>query len=85
MAQLGKYCKAYPIDQFRQYSNWTENFANLRSADEETPRTEVDFLYLQETYVVTDGIFLDENVIFDAVTADWKTFCQDVLQFRVPD
>jgi hypothetical protein len=47
--------------------------------------TDGDFLYLQENYVVTDGIFKDENVIFDDVTPAWIAYCQDVLKFEIPD
>ena len=30
--------------------------------------TENDFLYLQENFQVTDGIFIDENIVFAEVT-----------------
>ena len=43
-----------------------------------------DFLYLQENFIVTDGIFIDENVIFDNVTPEWIDFCVNVLKFEVP-
>ena len=43
-----------------------------------------DLLYLQENYMVTDGVFLDENIIFDDVTPEWKDFCTHVLKFEVP-
>ena len=93
MANMGSYCKAYPIDRFRAYENWSENLENLRkeraqNAGEqvEAPRqlTEDDFLYLQENYVVTDGIFIDENIIFDNVTPEWIKFCTETLKFEVP-
>ncbi len=52
----------------------------------ETTRTltDGDYLYLQENYVVTDGIFKDEHVIFDNVTAEWIEYCQQALKFEVP-
>lgn len=43
------------------------------------------FLYLQENYVVTDGIFKDENIIFDNVTPEWKKFCTHTLLFEIPN
>jgi len=43
-----------------------------------------DFLYLQENYVVTDGIFKDENIIFDNITSEWKEFCHKTLAFEIP-
>jgi hypothetical protein len=42
-------------------------------------------LFVQENFVVTDGIFLDENIIFDDVTPEWKTFCETTLDFSVPN
>src|SRR2546423_1775829 len=78
MANMGKYCKAYPVDRFREFSGWTENAQN---ANESAAK---DYFYLQENYVVTDGIFLDENVIFDNVTPEWIDFCKTSLKFEVP-
>lgn len=91
--KMGRYCKAYPIKRLREFSGWTENQQNLRTEkvtvdgkEVETPRTitDEDFLYLQENFVVTDGIFIDENVIFDNVTPEWQEFCKSSLDFQVP-
>ena len=93
MATMGKYCKAYPISRLREFNQWTEYSENARKEKNEIDGVEVeiarqftesDFLYLQENYVVTDGIFLDENIVFDNVTPEWKDFCRDVLEFEVP-
>jgi hypothetical protein len=93
MATMGKYCKAYLLKQLRQFSQWTERLENVRKDKQEVDGKEVevareltddDFLYLQENYVVTDGIFLDENIIFDNVTAEWKEFCHQTLGFEIP-
>jgi hypothetical protein len=94
MATMGKYCKAYPIKRLREFSQWTERSENTRKEKQEIDGTEVevnrqltedDFLYLQENYVVTDGIFKDENIIFDQVTPEWKDFCHTVLGLEIPD
>ena len=86
MATMGKYCKAYMIPSFRKFSGWTENAENARK-ESGSPRqlTDADFLYLQENYVVTDGIFIDENVIFNNITPEWIDFCKNVLKFEVPE
>ena len=92
MAEMGKYCKAYLAKDLRQYPNWKENLQNLRpetddDGEEKEPRTELgddDILYLQENYVVTDGIFKDEHIIFDDVTDEWKAFCTESLEFEIP-
>ena len=94
MAEMGKYCKAYLAKDFRKYSEWEETLDNLRKETEykdgeevEIERNELlddDILYLQENYVVTDGIMKDENVIFDKVTDKWKEFCHQELEFEIP-
>ena len=91
---MGKYCKAYLVKRLGEFDGWSENLQNLRKekasqdAQQEPERaslTDDDFLYLQENYVVTDGIFLDENIIFDKVTPEWKEFCDNTLKFEIPD
>lgn len=83
---MGNYCKAYMIPSFRQFSSWTEFSENARK-ENGSPRqlTDSDFLYLQENFVVTDGVFMDENVIFDKVTPEWMDFCKNILKFEVPN
>jgi hypothetical protein len=91
---MGKYCKAYPIARFREFGGWTEEVANLRPERKdvdgqvvETPGAITDdtYLFLQENHTVTDGIAIDEHVVFANVTPEWQTFCTDVLEFRVPE
>jgi len=93
MAILGKYCKSYPLELFRRFPKWTENLENARKIRKEiegdlmeVPRelTGSDYLYLQENFAVTDSIFLDENIIFDNVTAEWIEFCINVLGMKFP-
>ncbi len=94
MAKVGSYLKAYPIARFREFSGWTENAQNARQENQNGegseaagPRqlTDSDFLYLQENYTVTDGIFLDQNIIFDQVTPEWTEFCENTLKFEIPE
>ena len=93
MAEMGKYCKAYLAKQFREYPGWSENAANVRKEKKEVNGKEVEvdrqlddesILYLQENYVVTDGIFKDQNIIFDNVTDEWKEYCHSNLAFEIP-
>lgn len=92
MATMGKYCKAYPLKKFRQFPGWTENAENAspEATDDgtsEAPRvlTDDDYLYLQENYIVTDGIFKDEHIIFDEVTPEWIEYCTRQLDFEIPE
>ncbi|WP_414572310.1 hypothetical protein [Nostoc sp. CCY 9925] len=92
MATMGKYCKAYSVKRLREFSQWVEYSKNTKKEKKKIDNQEVevereltddDFLYLQENYVVTDGIFKDENIIFDNITPEWKDFCYKTLMFEI--
>lgn len=93
MANMGRYCKAYPIERLRAFSGWAENAQNTRKEKQQVDGKEIevarqltddDFLYLQENFVVTDGIFIDEHIIFDNVSPEWIDYCKNELKFEVP-
>jgi hypothetical protein len=93
MGKMGRYCKAYPVSKLRQFPRWTENVENLRKEkkqingkeeDVERELTDNDFLYLQENLIVTDGIYVDEHIIFNNPTPEWRDFCHETLGFSIP-
>ena len=89
MVKVGSYCKAYPASRLREFKEWAE-YARPAGPDPETRpggpvETDGLILYLQENYVVTAGIFQDEDVIYDRVTPEWVGFCRQDLQFSPPD
>ena len=89
MRKMGRYCKAYPIERFAEYAAWPGDVDQVRKQQRAENKTEADslpdFLYLQEDFTVTDGIFLDENVIFGNVTPEWVAFCKNTLAFEIPE
>jgi hypothetical protein len=93
MATIGKYCKSYPLSRLRQFSGWheqSENSRKIRRVVEgeivEVARqlSDDDYVYLHGDFTVTDGIFIDENIIFDEVTPAWKEFCSHLLDGSPP-
>jgi hypothetical protein len=90
MNRLGKYCKAYMIDDLRKFSGWNDSAREEQTKDvtaEEKITGDTDLsnvLFLQENYTVTSGIFLDENVVLDSPTPEWIEFCRDTLKFDPP-
>lgn len=94
MTILGKYCKGFPLRQLRQFPGWCEEGQNARTVIVEvdgemveTPRelADGDYVYVQRNFTVTDGIFIDENIIFSNVTPEWIEFCRNVLGFVSDD
>jgi hypothetical protein len=93
MTILGKYCRAYPLSRLRRFPGWTERAENARrikkELDGETVEvarelTDADYVYLHGNFTVTDGIFIDENIIFSDVTPEWIEFCRNVLGHDSP-
>lgn len=88
MAIMGNYCKAYPASRFQEYPGWLEKelppVAEGADNRDEEPLDD-RYFFIQESFVVTDGIFLDERIVFDNVTPEWKAFCEETLEFRIPE
>lgn len=89
MRKMGQYCKAYPIERFEEFAGWPKEVDQVRKQQRAEDKAEAEslpaFLYLQEDFTVTDGIFLDERVIFSNVTPDWVDFCKNTLAFEIPE
>ena len=93
MATIGRYCKSYPLSRLRQFAGWHEKTENARKIRKEVdgeiaevPRqlTDEDYVYLHGDFTVTDGIFIDENIIFEEVTPEWKEFCSHLADGAPP-
>ena len=93
MAEMGRFCKAYPLHRFREFAGWPEQVENagLRGpelSDAAAGASQVlpgdTVLYLQENFVVTGGVMMDEHVVYDEVTPEWVAFCTERLNFVVP-
>jgi hypothetical protein len=89
MRKLGRYCRAYPLSKLRQFGRWHELAENARMeecmVEGKTvlrPRTLTDssYVFLQEDYTVTDGLFLGEHVIFEDQSSQWEQFCRETLE-----
>jgi hypothetical protein len=91
MARMGSYCRAYYARDFAAFPGWRPDLSQLRPAVDDRDGREVhlqraslddgDIVYLQEDFRVTDGIFLDEHVLFADNGPEWRAFCAGVLGF----
>ena len=83
MSKMGRYCKAYPIAKLHEFSDWAKYYRGPEKAVDSV-NSEEDYLFLQENFTVTKGIFLDEEIVFDNVTSEWEDFWKNTLNFEVP-
>ena len=90
-----KYCKAYHLRDLRRFPAWFESRINWKekkdqdsakgSDNPETVFTDESIVFIHQDYSVTESMWQNENVLFNQVTDDWKSFCTSDLSFRVPD
>ncbi|WP_166482814.1 ankyrin repeat domain-containing protein [Scytonema sp. UIC 10036] len=92
--QEREYCKAFYLGNLRKFSGWTESQTNWKkdevnnsngSNSHESVFSDDDVVFLYQDLTVRASIWLDENVIFEQVTPEWKKFCMEVLKFKVPN
>lgn len=91
MSLNGNYCKAYQVGRLREFAGWD---AGARAVERSEPGgggaaagrslADDEVVYVQENYVVTDGIFVDGEAVFDDVTPEWVEFCKTTLGFEPP-
>jgi hypothetical protein len=93
MPTMGRYCKAYALGTLRRFAQWSETAGNARTEECEVdgsrvlaprPLSDDSYVFLHETLAVTDGVFLDEHVLFDRRSAEWEAFCARELGFAPP-
>jgi ankyrin repeat protein len=87
---LANYARAYLLADLRKFSGWREekiNWKDVVPADENGHSHELsdnDVVFLHQDFTVTQLIWPGENVIFNQVTPEWREFCAQELQFKVP-
>lgn len=88
---LRHYARAYLLRDLRKFSGWREEKINRKETipadDNGNSRelTDSDVVFLHQDFTVTQLIWPGENVIFNQVTPEWLEFCEQELQFTVPD
>lgn len=78
---MRKYCKAFLLKELREFEGWTENQA-LSDVEAVIDTT---IVYLWDDLTVVASPVLDQGNIFDTVTPAWQQFCQQKLQFSIPE
>jgi ankyrin repeat protein len=85
------YAKGYLLGDLRKFSGWREekiNWKEMVPAEENGNSRELsdsDVVFLHQDFTVTQLIWPGENVIFNQDTPEWRDFCSQQLQFKVPD
>ncbi len=69
------YCRAYPIIELRQFSDWHELLSDL---------AEDAIVFVHQDLSVTRSMFHGKDVVFNNMTSSWETFCKNQLAFSVP-
>lgn len=67
------YCKAYPVKAF-----------DYNPADWKALLVDDAVVFLHQDFSVTASMRHGEDVLFDRVSEDWRSYCRDRLDFHVP-
>lgn len=93
MAEMSNYCKAYRVEQLREFSGWKEKVPPMTVKKEAEPNgngsapaatEESGYFFVHDNFIVTAGVFRDQDVAFDEITDEWKVFCTNLLKFEPP-
>lgn len=89
------YCKAYYLRDLRKFSSWSEEAVSSNGdpggadapGDEEdaTELTDDSIVYVHQDFTVTRSMWHGEDVVFDDVTPEWRQFCEEELEFAIPE
>lgn len=79
MANLGRYCKAYYLSELRAFPGWSEPPA---AGDQRRPDDTI--VYVHEQFTVTEGLAVDEGVLFRGADDAWVSFCRETLRYEPP-
>ena len=90
-----KYCKAYHLQDLRQYPAWSESRINWKKKQADINAanngqgddlfTDDKVVFIHQDLTVTESVWHSENVVFDQVDSAWAEFCANSLNFKVPD
>lgn len=76
-----QYCKAYYLRGIKQFDHWTE----LREPGSENLPDDAIVYLRDDLHLVHNPASPDEEYLLRSVTPEWQQFCQQVLQFSVPE
>jgi hypothetical protein len=76
------YCKAYYLEGLRQFAGWPARATS--TSDGAEPGAD-DVVFLHQDFTVTKSMFHGEDVLLGEVTPEWRAFCTEELNFKVPD
>ena len=85
------YCRAYLGSELTRYPGWPADAAmadGAATADADAgpddDAGEEPVVFLHDDFTVTRSMWRGEDVVFDAVTDEWRRFCTEELGFAVP-
>ncbi len=90
------YCRAYYLRDLRRFSGWSEDVPAAQddpggagtadaAGEEDSALNDSSIVYLHQDFTVTRSMWHDEDVVYQEVTPEWRSFCAKDLGFAIPD
>ncbi len=77
---MRKYCKACRLGDLRQFHGWVE-----KREENELALSDGSICYLWDDFTVVKSPVQEKDVLFDAITPEWREFCATALRFEIPE
>lgn len=80
---MNAYYRGYLLGDVRRFPQWSEPLAV--AGHEDADLLDDTIVYLRDDFaVVRSPVGADQGVLWDAMTPQWREFCDTVLRFRPP-
>ncbi len=79
---MKKYCKAYPLGEFRRFSGWS---AGAHPGERELTDDTSVFLCDEFTVLISPVGLDKDRRLFTEDTPEWREFCTATLKFQIPE
>lgn len=75
------YCRAYHLSELARFDGFS---AAPADGDGTGDDSDDPVVYVHQDFTVTRSMWHGEDVVFDAVTPGWESYCRDELSFEIP-
>lgn len=84
-AERRPYCRAYPVAALRAFAGWSEAPAAEDGGGDAEPLADGDVVFVHHDLSVGRSVIHGQEVVFSSEAPEWRAFCGERLEFRVPD
>lgn len=80
------YCKAYYLSEVERFEAWPDEASSqVRESDEDASEGGGPVVFVHQDFSTTLSMWHGEDVLVDGADPAWRSFCEETLEFAIPD